>query len=473
MIAVRPIELPGLTVAMLALALALATAGCEAPPVEPPPPVNRADPVAPTPPGGDYDGNVAGRRDASLPPLTRAQYDRFIRAGQALQAGDASACVRLLEPLVTAGRDDEWILNNQGTALLAVGEADRALQVLYRGLDRYPDNGYLHLNAARALDVLDNAGAAIPHYQAWLACDQVDEQPARTLQAMVALGANLASEGRARDAGELLQTARKRFPGSILVEELLAETTWTAGDQELFAVLASDAAQHFDAAQAEAGPSALVGTASGVYQWPLRSPGLIRRGPGEEPGHIGVRWRHAVDLLPLGVPAGGDHLAARPPAVPLLGSDVRDWYGFGTDVLAARDGIVVRAVDHWPDQPRTGVPEVGDATPANRVVLRHADGEMTEYTHLQSGSLQVKRGDRVRAGQVLARVGCSGPRPVVPHLGFRVALDTPDGLCPGLAFTFAGLEQYDEASGGRAGAWSAVAPGKLPANNIPLRRRAE
>ena len=39
--------------------------------------------------------------------------------------------------------------------------------------------------------------------------------------------------------------------------------------------------------------------------------------------------------------------------------------------------------------------------------------------HLQPGSLRVKTGERVRRGQVLARIGCSGDARE-PHLHFEV-----------------------------------------------------
>lgn len=91
------------------------------------------------------------------------------------------------------------------------------------------------------------------------------------------------------------------------------------------------------------------------------------------------------------------------------GRRATDWYGFGARVLAAADGLVVRAVGDRHDNP-----VLGAATAANTVILQHGDHEFTEYVHLQRGSLRVRVGERVRAGQVLARCGNSGAQ--TPHL---------------------------------------------------------
>ena len=287
-----------------------------------------------------------------------------------------------------------------------------------------------------------------------------DRQPQKTLQAMVALAEDLAAEGRVDDAGKLLEQGADRFPGLPVFDELMAAVAWTRGDQEQFAELANAAATRFDAIDPPTGPTGPNGlTASGAYAWPLRGAATIRRGPGQKPGHLGVRRRFSLQLLPL-----GDDLQPRPENVPMLGSDVHAWVGFGAEVLAARDGVVLRVVDRWPDQTHTGVTE-SDPTPTNCVVLRHDDGELSEYRCLQARSLQVKPGDRVTVGQVLARVGCSGPRPMVPHLEFRVARQTDDGMNPGLAFTFHPIQQFDAA----AGKWVPVEGETVPANDLPLR----
>jgi murein DD-endopeptidase MepM/ murein hydrolase activator NlpD len=65
------------------------------------------------------------------------------------------------------------------------------------------------------------------------------------------------------------------------------------------------------------------------------------------------------------------------------------------------------------------VPITIDTVAGNTITLDLGGGEFAYYMHLQSGSLRVKAGDRVRHGQVLARIGCTGDARE-PHLHFEV-----------------------------------------------------
>lgn len=90
----------------------------------------------------------------------------------------------------------------------------------------------------------------------------------------------------------------------------------------------------------------------------------------------------------------------------------------GVDVLAEAAGVV-RAV-------RDGVADnvIGQPIPTaqqcgNRVAINHGGGWMTDYCHLEQGTLTVKVGDVVRAGQAIGRVGLSGGTEF-PHLHVSV-----------------------------------------------------
>jgi murein DD-endopeptidase MepM/ murein hydrolase activator NlpD len=91
------------------------------------------------------------------------------------------------------------------------------------------------------------------------------------------------------------------------------------------------------------------------------------------------------------------------------GRRARDWYGFGADVLATADGLVVHAIDRFPDNRI-----MGRARRANALVVKHRESEYSEYVHLRRGSLRVRVGDQVVRGQVLASCGNSGAE--TPHL---------------------------------------------------------
>ena len=83
----------------------------------------------------------------------------------------------------------------------------------------------------------------------------------------------------------------------------------------------------------------------------------------------------------------------------------------GTPILAARAGMVVATLN---DQAGAAPNPAG-----NFVRILHDDGTMGVYLHLQQGSLQVAAGQRVRAGQRIARSGNTG-RSSGPHLHFVV-----------------------------------------------------
>ncbi|MCI0536312.1 MAG: M23 family metallopeptidase [Verrucomicrobiales bacterium] len=93
-----------------------------------------------------------------------------------------------------------------------------------------------------------------------------------------------------------------------------------------------------------------------------------------------------------------------------------DWkMPLGTDVHAARDGIVVAVKD---DSDLGGSDNSFDAD-ANFVLIRHADGTLGQYVHLLKGGSQVGIGDSVRVGDVIARSGNTG-HSTGPHLHFSV-----------------------------------------------------
>jgi Peptidase family M23 len=106
--------------------------------------------------------------------------------------------------------------------------------------------------------------------------------------------------------------------------------------------------------------------------------------------------------------------------------DVHSYYSYEKEVLAVADGRVVTARDGLPEN----VPGHGDAfhpavpitletVAGNTITLDLGGGQFAYYMHLQPGSLRVKAGDRVRRGQMLARVGASGDARE-PHLHFEV-----------------------------------------------------
>jgi hypothetical protein len=150
-------------------------------------------------------------------------------------------------------------------------------------------------------------------------------------------------------------------------------------------------------------------------------------------GLTSVGWDF-VKLGPNGMPYRTD------------GKTPEDFYTFAEPVLAAADGTVV---DMRNDIGPYGVgkaPEAdvlrqdGDLFSGNLVTIDHGNGEFTLTCHMLAGSVPVKAGDRVKAGQVIGKVGTSGFAGV-PHIHFNL-ISGPKWLeAKGLPSLFSSFER--------------------------------
>lgn len=98
---------------------------------------------------------------------------------------------------------------------------------------------------------------------------------------------------------------------------------------------------------------------------------------------------------------------------------------YGAKVLAVADARVAAARDGVTEAARIADNKTHPHPDAagNFISLDLGNGQFATYEHLRSGSIKVARGDRVRAGQVIAEVGFSGDS-TEPHLHFHVS-DSP------------------------------------------------
>jgi hypothetical protein len=110
------------------------------------------------------------------------------------------------------------------------------------------------------------------------------------------------------------------------------------------------------------------------------------------------------------------------------GKRAKDYYIYDRPVVAPAFGAVVLAFD---DDPDMAIGELGGGTEpgGNQVVLRVAENEYLYLCHLKPGSLKVKKGDTVVAGQEIGRVGNSG-NTSEPHLHIHLqdGLELGEGL---------------------------------------------
>lgn len=119
--------------------------------------------------------------------------------------------------------------------------------------------------------------------------------------------------------------------------------------------------------------------------------------------------RFALDLVVRG-PDGRSHAGA--------GTRNEDYHCWGKPILAPAAGTVVAAVDGIADN----VPRATTNTEApagNHVMLDLGGGEFALLAHFRAGSLAVRPGETVAAGQTLGECGNSG-NSSEPHLHFHL-----------------------------------------------------
>jgi len=130
--------------------------------------------------------------------------------------------------------------------------------------------------------------------------------------------------------------------------------------------------------------------------------------------------RYAYDFF---VTRGGGEVAAG------KGERNEDHYCWGEPVVSPAAGRIAVSVDGVEDNERPGS-QRADVHPAgNHVVIDHGRGEYSLIAHFRRGSVAVRQGQPVRAGQLLGRCGNSG-RSSIPHVHYH--LQTSAGFGDGL-----------------------------------------
>lgn len=164
-------------------------------------------------------------------------------------------------------------------------------------------------------------------------------------------------------------------------------------------------------------PPLLGGPWAAVYawEWPRGHRRVFYTLDGRErlPGRLAIDW---VRKDAQGRSARGD------------ADVVKNSLGYGADVLAVADARVAEVRDGVAQSKRVSAnpKHAIDEKAGNFVSLDLGDGRYAVYEHLAPGSIRVAKGDRVKPGQVIARLGFTGDS-TEPHLHFHVA-DHPSPL---------------------------------------------
>lgn len=99
------------------------------------------------------------------------------------------------------------------------------------------------------------------------------------------------------------------------------------------------------------------------------------------------------------------------------GLEREDYYCYNKPVVAPADGTVEEIINYVDDN------LIGDSNLnenwGNSLVIKHDHQLYSQLSHLKKDSFQVKKGDQVKKGEILAYCGNSGRSPV-PHLHFQI-----------------------------------------------------
>lgn len=171
-------------------------------------------------------------------------------------------------------------------------------------------------------------------------------------------------------------------------------------------------------------------------------------------GRVHVPGRFAIDWIK--VDKNGKYFQGD-------GSKVTDWFGYGAEVIAVSDGVVVATRDGMAENSHMveGVQRttLEDAS-GNYVTLDLGHGRYAFYEHLKPG-IRVRQGDRVRIGSVIAQLGYTG-QSTGPHLHFHVSDNNSPLDAEGLPYALQGfrvLGTYPSAAVfGKSLPWSPIGP---------------
>jgi hypothetical protein len=128
---------------------------------------------------------------------------------------------------------------------------------------------------------------------------------------------------------------------------------------------------------------------------------------------VSTQW-YGIDFMKVGGPSSRALLKSN-------GNKVEDFYSWGEDVFAPISGKLEIVVDGLPDN-RIGVQDKKYIA-GNHVVIQTEANKFVFVAHLQYGSVCLKCGNNIMAGQLIGKCGNSG-NSSAPHIHLHTQ-DTP------------------------------------------------
>ena len=131
-------------------------------------------------------------------------------------------------------------------------------------------------------------------------------------------------------------------------------------------------------------------------------------------------------------------------------ADNKNYRAYGHEIHAVADGTVTETKDgipqNTPGAKSLAVPITLETIGGNHVITDLGNGLYAFYAHMQPGTLRVKVGDKVKAGQVLGLLGNTG-NSSEPHLHFDICNASSMLACEGVPYAFASFEVVGKGEG--------------------------
>jgi murein DD-endopeptidase MepM/ murein hydrolase activator NlpD len=274
------------------------------------------------------------------------------------------------------------------------------------------------------------------------------------------LDAAIAS-GQAAKAQGMIDLFKFQFCDGKLLEgaQLAAGRTLAPGEaillmQHPFAYKGTRTAVRVEAAGASKSIPIEPATSKTEFVWPLSGRPAWTVGAGAS-FHTTHRWG-LIEEFALDIFSVDDSGSSRRGT----GARNEDFYAYGKPVLAAADGMVVKLLSGAAEEPPM-LRKPGEAMDAyygriserqianfsrgelaifgDSVVIDHGNGEFSAYVHLKPGSITVRQGQAVKAGQTIGALGSSG-NSTEPHLHFQVCDGAEILSCASISPRFSNIE---------------------------------
>ena len=130
---------------------------------------------------------------------------------------------------------------------------------------------------------------------------------------------------------------------------------------------------------------------------------------------------------------------------------LESYFCYGKNLLAIADGTVVKVSGSHVDSRVNGEKvycDTWDIT-GNFIVIEHGEKEYSAYAHLLPGSITVRKGDKVKQGDIIGKCGNSG-NTSEPHLHFQLQAGKSFFASPGLPISFVNINVQEKVNYGMA-----------------------